>query len=253
VERAWSGSGAEFRLEWGGRDWTLRADERGPGLRAEGLGPLLALGGIAAAGRLDPEAFGAGALTRVEVRLGRLEATYAPEGWPELTVRAAWAPLGDAGVGLEVELSTRSVGELRAVEVLVSSQLGGVALAGSPRTVEPRDVRAAGLSYDGREPEVASLTTEPPGPVGFPWLVPQSGREGATYLEMVHPDDVARRVHVGRLPYDLTQYGLFGYDLERGVVLRGRLRGYWLPKASAYSEAEGLYAEFLREPPPLTT
>jgi hypothetical protein len=253
LERAWEGSGSGYRLEWGGLEWTVEPGASPVGFRAEGLGPLLALEGLAASGRRDADAFGAASLRGVEVRQGRLEATFVPQGWPELTVRAAWWPVGERGVGLEVELGTRSVGELRGVEVLVRSQLGGAVLAGAPRSVEPRDARAAALSYDGREPDVAGLTTEPPGPVGYPWLVPQSGREGATYLEMVHPDDAARRVHVGRLPYDLTVYGLFGYDLERGVVLRGRMRGFWLPKAAAYTEAERLYAEFLREPPPLTT
>jgi hypothetical protein len=50
---------------------------------------------------------------------------------------------------------------------------------------------------------------------------------------------------------------LFGHDLERGVVLRGRLRAIWLDQPS---NAEGLaalneaaYDAFCSEPPPLTT
>jgi hypothetical protein len=70
---------------------------------------------------------------------------------------------------------------------------------------------------------------------------------------MARPEDASRRIHEGRLPFTTTRYGLFGYDLERGVVLRGRLRGFWLPKAEAFSLAEARFRAFMDEPPPLRT
>jgi hypothetical protein len=72
-------------------------------------------------------------------------------------------------------------------------------------------------------------------------------------VELAHPDDVSRRIHEGTLPFTTTRYALFGHDLEKGVVLRARLRGYWRPKTSALADAERLYAEFLGEPLPLST
>ena len=101
--------------------------------------------------------------------------------------------------------------------------------------------------------QFAALTTGPPGPVADPWLAPRSGREGWTYAEFVHPHDVSRRIHEGKLPFTATRYGLLGYDLERGVVLRARLRGLWLPKASAFDDAQRQLDEFLGAPLPLST
>lgn len=253
MTRQWTGNGPEFHLEWAGLSWTLRLDEPRPGLRAEGLGPLLALDGLAATGRRDDSAFSKPALIDSECRLNRVEAIYQPHDWGDLTVKAAWEPVADDAINLEVEISARSVGQLKAVEVLVLSALGALPTEGSLRSVEPRDARAAGLSYDGRESDLAMLSTGPPGPIRHPWLAPRSGREGWTYVEMVHPDDGARRIHEGRLPFTATRYGLFGHDLERGVVLRARLRGIWLPKDVAFTEAERRFAAFLAEPPPLTT
>ena len=64
---------------------------------------------------------------------------------------------------------------------------------------------------------------------------------------MIHPDDGTRRDAVR------VRYGLFGYDLERGVVLRGRLRGIWLAHRPDGAEVARRLDEFLREPPPLGT
>lgn len=249
----WTGDGPEYQLNWAGIDWSLHLDEPRPGLRAGELGPLLALDGLAATGRRGDQVFGKESLISHECRLNQVEATYQPPDWGELTVKAIWSPIGDDTVNLELELSARSVGELRAVEAFVLSALGPLPPTGSLRSVEPRDRRAAGFSYDGREFDLSALSSGPPGPIDHPWLAPRSGREGWTYVEMVHPHDAARRIHEGRLPFTATRYGLLGHDLERGIVLRARLRGLWLPKDVAYTEAERRYRAFLDEPPPLTT
>lgn len=249
----WTGTGPEYHLDWAGLPWSLRPDTIRPGLRAAGLGPLLALEGLAARGRRDDQALSGASLVACECRLNRVEAVYAPPDWGELTVKVAWEPHAGDGVSLEVEVTARSVGQLKAVEVLLISVLGDLPAEGSMRSIEPRDVRSAGLSYDGRESDVSNLSTGPPAPIRHPWLAPRSGREGWTYLEMVHPDDASRRIHEGKLPITATRYGLFGYDLERGVVLRGRLRGIWLPKEAAFTEAERRFADFLNEPPRLST
>ncbi len=120
----------------------------------------------------------------------------------------------------------------------------------------PRNAAAAALSTDGREPDRDAIVTLPLDDAAFqaPTLL-QAG-SGWTYAELVHPDDVARRVREGAGSIDACptiRYGLFGHDLERGVVLRARLRGIWLPADQAEAEARRRMDEFLREPLPLTT
>ena len=85
--------------------------------------------------------------------------------------------------------------------------------------------------------------------------VPPGGRN---YAEMVRPDDCSRRffsgVFEGGCPPDgaiWIRYGLFGHDLEKGVVLRGRIRGIWADSRSADQEARRRYEAFLSEPPAL--
>lgn len=69
------------------------------------------------------------------------------------------------------------------------------------------------------------------------------------YLEMCHPND-------GQL-FDVTVSGaicfhLFEHDLEKGVILRGRLRGQLLPKEAGANEALTAYGAFLKEKPNLS-
>ena len=253
MSRKWSGDGPIYEIPWGGETWTLRLDDARPGLRSARLGPLLALEGVAETNRWEPNLLSHRSLISHECRFGRVEAIYRPEAWGEMTVLASWFPIEDDGMGLEIELSARSVEELHRVEVRVMSLLGDLPEPGSLRSVQPRDRESAALSYDGREDDLANLVTGPPGDPLGPWLASRSGREAWSYVEMVRPEDTSRRIHEGRLPFSATRYGLFGYDLERGVVLRARLRGFWFPKAEAFTLAESAYRAFLDEPPPLRT
>jgi len=252
MPRRWTGAGPAFEIEWGSRPWTLRVDGDRPGLiSADDLpGTLLGLAGLAGVGRSAVDALSGATLVGYECRLGRVEATYAPPGWAELTVRAAWSPHAVDGLDLEIQIATTSVGQLRRVEVLVAS---GPADPGSPGFIEPRDARSAGLTYDGREPDVSGLTTLPPRPSS-----PRLSRRGgggppAWYAEFVHPQDVTRCLSSGPAPGCTTRYALFGHDLEKGVVLRARLRGLWLPGDAPRAEARKRYEAFLGEPPPLMT
>lgn len=253
MPRNWTANGAVYEIPWGGQTWTLKVDDATPGLRSARLGPLLALEGVAEVGRRSREALSGETIISHELRFDRVEATYRPPGWGEMTVRASWFPVGEEGIGLEIELSARSVEELQRVEVMIVSALEALPEVGSHRSVEPRDREAAALTYDGRETDLSALVTGPPGDALGPWLASRSGREGWSYVEMIRPEDASRRVSEGRLPFTATRYGLFGYDLERGVVLRGRLRGYWVEKSTAFTRAEEAFRSFLDEPPPLTT
>jgi hypothetical protein len=263
MARDWFGTGPEFHLEWGERTWTLKVDDVRPGLRTSSpdLGPLLSLEGVAEAGRWAPDALSGATLLGCELHGRRVEATYAPLGWGALFVRAAWTPSGDDGVDLEIQVYALSVGLLTAVEVKVVSQFPEPASARTSapivRWVEPRDAHSAALSYDGREPDLRALTTLPPREAAFhsPRLVVPDEADSWLYAEMVHPDDVSRRIREGGRTLALahtTRYGLFGHDLEKGVVLRARLRGLWLRSENAKQTALERFDEFLHEPLPLT-
>lgn len=252
---SWRANGQEFTTEWAGVEWTLRPGARVPGLycAAPALGPVLGLEGLAQRGRTSPLALSASTLVAVEQRFGRVTATYRPLGWGAIQVRATWWPSSENSIDLNVEIQARTVGLLHAVEVKILSAFEPIGAAGLHRSVTPRDAAAAGLSYDGRETDLSGLTTGPPGEPLTPWLAPRSGISGKTYVEFAQPHDVSRRIHEGKLPFATTRYGLFGHDLEKGIVLRARLRGLWLPKTSALDQAESNWARFLQEPPPLTT
>jgi len=254
MARKWRGEGPTYHVDWGGRTWVLRVDERRPCLRAEDdeVGPFLGLFGVAESGRWAPSALCGATLLGHECRLGRVEATYAPLGWGALRVRAAWSPSADDGIELEVQVSARSVGRLHAVEVMVVSGMWYEPEKAS-RFVEPRDARSAALSYDGREPGLGGLTTLPPRDA-----CPNLRRFGTSvgppyYAEFIHSRDVSRRITRGGSAARATRLALFGHDLERGVVLRARVRGHWLGDESPRRRAFELRDAFLREPPPLTT
>jgi hypothetical protein len=81
---------------------------------------------------------------------------------------------------------------------------------------------------------------------------------GQSYLEMVPPNDVARLIQIKSAKPEegpgetlALRYGLFGHDIEKGVVFRARLRGYWARSDITIEDANLRYRQFLIEPPPL--
>jgi len=246
------------------------AGEPGPaGSDGHSFAKILALQDVASRGRSAEQAFDGATLLGFARRRGCVQATFSPPGWGGLTVRATWAPTPSrAGVDLEVQLSATSVGQLKRVEVGIVSRWAAEGAEPSPGVaswVEPRDIPSAALSYDGRESAatLAALTTLPvPLPASgtlLPRIVSPPGFDADTYyVEMVQPNDCARRIldeppgepsaHRDSL---VTRYRLFGHDLEKGVVLRARLRGLWIRSKTPVATARALFEEFLREPPPL--
>jgi hypothetical protein len=219
----WKLDGPRYERSWGGRSWALDVEGPRPGLvaKAEALGPLLTLDGISARGRSDPDALGGASLAGQEVRFDRVEALYVPEGWGSLRVRATWVPRGDDVLDVLVQVQAFTVGDLEAVQVHVASHLGG------------------------REGESTPVAADPP----LLTRVDRADGSASYYLEMIHPDDGTRREADG----GWARYTLFGYDLERGVILRGRLRGVWLDHRPDEAEVARRLDEFLREPLPLGT
>ncbi len=265
----WRKTASGFTIPWGGHDWTLNVDAERPGLRPTNLlhGSMLALEGVAVPGRTDPRALSGETLSKVEMVRSRIEATYTPADWSGLSLRASWSPTPEGqGVDLEIQVSATSVGELRAVEVIVASRFlksSDPASETAALWVQARDRRSAALCFDGREPasELGRLTVlpVPEKPVPEATLTFSPWREApGSYLEMAHPQDVARRVTLGKgeLPPSPgfsqgVRYGLFGHDIEKGVILRGRLRGLWLPGGTTAEICRDLLQQFQAMPLPL--
>jgi hypothetical protein len=69
---------------------------------------------------------------------------------------------------------------------------------------------------------------------------------------MSHPDDCCRiiaRCERGRVSWG---FGLFGLDIEKGVILRGRVRGAFIPRRRDTDHATRLFKQFVAEPPHLS-
>jgi hypothetical protein len=272
AEPQWQGEGPDFTIDAVGRRWRLKVDDPNPGLSWPG-GPsaarMLSLRHVATVGRLDERAFDGSSLVSLERHRGRIQATFAPSAWPGLNVRAAWGltPAQD-GFDLEVQVSVRTSRVFRHLEVAIGSHSPAHGANSTPELayrVQPRDVHAAALSYDGREAlSVLRRLTTMPVPATSPHSLPplvwddRSGIPGPSYVEMVRPDDCARRIvgvpNPGEDPAPRAfsvRYGLFGHDLEKGVVLRGRIRGIWGEFVAGEAEVDRQYESFLREPPAL--
>jgi hypothetical protein len=243
-EMCWTGSGPQFGLSWGGVTWALDLSSSSPGLvRDDGRvwAKLLSLEGLVRAGRSDLDALSGRTLVGFERYRDSVRAHFAPPNWGGLAVRTMWtpAPLRDA-LDLEVQTSAASVGELAGVEVLVVSS----------------------YRVEGASPLLwASPRMESAGHIRSPRVWTPPGIEpGVAYVEMAHPDDLAHLMtqsatqNGSPIPCaETTRYALFGHDLERGVVLRGRVRGCWTRSQALEHEALSLYEEFLRAPLPLRT
>lgn len=84
------------------------------------------------------------------------------------------------------------------------------------------------------------------------WLC-RFGSVGTTYAEMVHPADVEREEISHATDVAKISRELFGHSLEKGVILRARARGIFMPTDGDEAIASTAYDEFLAAPPPLTT
>lgn len=77
---------------------------------------------------------------------------------------------------------------------------------------------------------------------------------GFTYAEMVHPADfVSAEAALGNERRACVAYQLFPDHLEKGVIRRGRICGWFLPVENDLAVATQLARQFVEEPLPLTT
>ncbi len=151
---------------------------------------------------------------------------------------------GADAVDLEVQLSASSVGELEGLEVGVLSRLdpatpedsiGADLLRGIARSrrgsLRRRWPRARFATVPVRSPFRRAAASPQPLPVQQQYRHRRKCA-GLFYTEMVHPDDLFRRVLTepipagsATIPGGSIRYALFGLELEKGVILRARLRG----------------------------
>jgi hypothetical protein len=274
TDLVWQGDGPVFTIEAEGRTWRLDLESPHPCLAwsdTHTAARLLEVDHVAAAGRRDESAFDGASLVSFERHRGRIQAIYAPREWTGLNVRTAWSETPERdGFDLEVQVWSTSTGVFRRLEVAISNSWSHRATANRPArfySIETRDAQAAALTYDGREPVevlrvLGATSVQDPSPHRLPpaFLRIPGGppRSRWCYLEMVRPDDCARRIFGDVVTgEDLARktvsnrYGLFGHDLEKGVVLRGRLRGVLMARLASPAERHRRYDAFLAEPPAL--
>ncbi len=252
-ESRWQGDGPDFTIECAGHRWTLRVQSPDPGLGCQegrSVGHFLTLQGLTTSdhhGEHDWPFAEMSSLLECEKVRHRVQATYVLRDWPELHIRASWAPTVDNhGFDLEIQVSNLSRGVQQSLELTVGSfwieqadrwPLSSTSEAPVSRGLEPKSSR----TYPPRHC---------PDPLGVP---------GRYYAEMVRPGDCVRRqfdapVGSSSAPRGTSiRHVFFGCDLEKGVVLRGRIRGCWIdsPVGPPDDEVRRLYEAFLSEPPPL--
>jgi hypothetical protein len=146
--------------------------------------------------------------------------------------------------------------------------LAGVDLVVSVRTelfdIEPRlavqstiaGVEAVRLAADGQFTALgAGQEVLVPAPRGGPaCLLIRPAHAGLSYAEMVHPADFRESLWhagVGHGGSSVVRHRLFRERLERGVILRARVRGVLLPRDGDASIAAACYAAWVAAGPPL--
>jgi hypothetical protein len=185
-------------------------------------------------------------------------------------VQVYWRAASDAPDSQELDSHTLDGGGATAIDLQVSVQTD--VLDAKPR-VSTRSVLAGDRVerlIDARSPSLARVAIDAAAPV---LLAPDAspacllfslGGELA-YVEMVHPADF-RQCRLSRRGEELVvEHGLFAEkDLEKGVILRARVRGLLLrstaPDRAGASQAAAVeviaaeaYERFVAAPPPLTT
>jgi len=88
---------------------------------------------------------------------------------------------------------------------------------------------------------------------GLSYCLARFPDEATSYIELCHPDDALTTSHEPTDDGAKVTTRLFGQPLEKGVMLRSRLRGLFVPAGDADSLAQAALVQFGASPPPLTT
>ena len=176
-------------------------------------------------------------------RGGDLIAVYAETAQRPLGVLLYWRAAAHAALGTFVEL------QLSVQTSLLDSRPVLSAATRLPRGEVRRLVDVASGKFETLPLESLTLESHD---IPLCWLVcwPDAG---LSYVEMALPSEAHRSKlslsASGRLE---LKHQLFVEPLEKGVILRTRIRGAYLPTTGDESRAAQAYREFLHSPPPLT-
>ena len=131
------------------------------------------------------------------------------------------------------------------------TRLRKTGLAVSKWLVAPRDNKTNRLSTNANFPAADEMTACLP--YSMPLVLVRPKHRRWSYLEMCHRDDCTRvmaRLNDGGME---SSFGLFGLDLEKGVILRGRLRAAYVSRENDKELACKLFQSFLDERLPLNS
>ena len=182
------------------------------------------------------------------VRLADLAATYdASKNWP-VRVDTVWRGVSRsshqefvAAIELLVSVRTDSLNSRPRMAVESTFSGGDVALS-ADRNAERFEAFASSTvdwASDRQDACCGCIVFRPTG-------------SDLSYVEMVHPADFRRDELVGggNAPFGVRHH-LFDDSLEKGVILRARLRGVFVPRANDTQLASQQYAAFRASEPPL--
>lgn len=187
-------------------------------------GPVLGLE-IVDAENLGPQLLAsAHSPPEVIVRQDMVQVQYAPTTKRPVECQARWRVLAEGIFDLEVS-------------TLTPGKWDGLAV----------QTRSAFKLTDMAQSEVAIDSSVTPGII----LYRPAGSQ-LTYAEFCHPDDGIEVIVGSHGNETIARFRLFGHDLEKGVILRGRLRGVLVPRATDLAAAHAAYAHFLTVTPNLT-
>lgn len=102
------------------------------------------------------------------------------------------------------------------------------------------------------EPTIARVSIDAAKAEASPWVFGLA--EDVSYVEMIHPADVVTESYAEINGRAQLSRSLFDGALEKGVILRARVRGAFLTSAQATPEnVAALFEQFVNSPLPLTT
>jgi hypothetical protein len=112
--------------------------------------------------------------------------------------------------------------------------------------------------------EVITLGKGPGEPGPTPVMLYRPTNSSLSYAEFCHPSDfvgvsvtpadqAGRGEGQGKARTTEVRFRLFGQDLEKGVIIRGRLRGLVLDRGSDLEQVRAAFERFVAEPPNLST
>jgi hypothetical protein len=272
---AWQLTRDEYRLKHAGLAGVLRLRGPAPGIRNVTLsadkkrvrwpGPVLAVRAVQAAGT-SPVAVRVPATVEHRLRSDAVDLQLVESIRLPVRLQLYWCALRPRAIDSEILLTPSH--DFDGLEVLTISESPaersdhGECLVRSNRWIDvrqtqlaswlvvPRDGDAAASSLDGRSPRLDCMALLPP--CRSPMVCFRPPGRTWSYVEMSHSDDCVRvfaRRQDNRFQWG---FGLFGLDVEKGILLRGRVRGVFVPRRGDLRHADRRFKSFVAEPPRLS-